>query len=245
MSAELVIDSHKPVLVVSGPVSVGRASSAEPPRPRGRPQLVQSDQVLAAARKLLSERSAATFSIRRLADELSVAPATLYARFGTKNELLAQAYVQRLEELRAEFSALPAPEQQSLGDLLHLLSAPLHDLRLDFALRFEIEGSPAHGVRSTTWRTLRREYLRLVHQVYTMISQAAQQEGWHLQGGSLAERLLWSLLSSGTSDRNAQVYGHKNVSYFRFMAQAITASLGTPAAGVTPPAGARRPPAGG
>lgn len=214
-------------MVVSAVMLDGKSRPQKAQRQRGRPPLVQSDQVLVAARKILSERSAATFSIRRLAADLSVAPATLYARFGTKNELLAQAYLHRIRELRGEFSSVPGLETRSLDELLMFLSAPLYDLRLDFAVRFEIEGGPAHGVRSSTWRTLRRQYLLLVHQVHAVISRAAEREGHRLQGGSLAERLLWSLLSSGTSDRNAQVYGHRNDSYFRFLARAIVAALDT------------------
>lgn len=198
-------------------------------RPRGRPQLVGSDQVLMAARRMLSQRSAATFSIRRLADELSVAPATLFLRFGTKNELLAQAYLQHVQEMRIQFRQMPDPDRQTLEDLIQLLSGPLSDLRLDFAVRFEIEGGPVHGVRSSTWRSLRDEYLKLVRQVHSMIRAAARREGHDLIGGSLAERLVWSLLSAGTSDRNAQVYGHKNSTYFRFLARAIIASLQPPA----------------
>lgn len=179
-----------------------------------------------AARKLLTEHSAASFTIRRLAASLSVTPGAIYARFGTKNELLAQAYLQRLRELNDQFRTHPAPESGSLEDLLQTLSGPLTDLRTDFALRFEMEGGPAHGVRSTTWDQLRREYLRLVHRVYGLIRAAAESPGHRLIGGTLAERLVWSLLSSGTTERNAAVYGHRNQTYFRFLARSLVSALG-------------------
>lgn len=195
-------------------------------RGRGRPPLVGSDEVLMAARKMLSERSAATFSVRRLAEALSVTPGAIYARFGTKNELLAQAYLQRLKELNDRFRSRSGEDDASVEDLLRLLSGPLSDLRADFSLRFEMEGGPVHGVRSATWDGLRREYLTLVHRVYGQIRRAAARDGHSLATGTLAERLVWSLLSSGTSERNAEVFGHRNSSYFRFMARCLVDALG-------------------
>lgn len=206
-------------------MTTGTKRSETGRKARGRPQLVHSDQVLIVARKMLSERNAASFSVRRLADLLDLAPATLYGRFGTKNELLAQAYLQRLKELRLQFRSHPEASERSLEQLLRLMSEPLSDLRLDFAVRFEIEGGPVHGVRSATWRQLRTAYLGLVHEVHRIVRDAALRQGHDLVGGSVAERLLWSLLSSGTSDRNAQVFGHKNASYFRFMARTIVLAL--------------------
>lgn len=195
---------------------------------RGRPQAVTSEEVLDAARKMLSEKSAASFSIRRLADSLSVTPGVLHARFGTKNELLARVYLSRLQELHQQF--LRRPEGGgTLEELLRDLSLPLSDLREDFALRFEVEGGPAQGVSSTTWKELREAYLKLVHRVYLLIGRAAAAEGHALIGGSLAERLAWSLLSSGTSERNARVYGHRNAAYFRFLARSVVAALGADA----------------
>lgn len=197
-------------------------------RGRGRPQAVASDVALTTARRMLVEQSAASFSIRRLADALSVTPGVLYARFGTRNELLAQAYLQGLRELNVQLRTVGSAEAESLEDLLRDLSVPLSRLRTDFAVRFEVEGGPAHGVRSSTWRELRQEYLKLIRRVYALIRRAAAAQGHHLMGGSLAERLVWSLLSSGTSDRNAAVYGHRNSAYFRFLAQSMVAALSSP-----------------
>ncbi len=185
---------------------------------------MSSDSVLEAARKLLSEETAATFSLRKLAAVLGVSPGVLHARFGTKNELLAHVYLQRLRELGRSFRAgdLDALE---LEDLLRALSVPLSDLRTEFAVRFEIEGAPAQGVRSSTWQSLRDEYLVVIRRVYGLVQGAAARQGTTLIGGRLAERLIWSLLSGGTSDRNARVFGHRNSSYFRFLARSILTAL--------------------
>ena len=188
---------------------------------------MSTEAVLTATRRYLSEHSAASLNIRGLADGLNVAPATIYARFGTKNELLAQAYLQHLRELDIELQEAKALEHESLEQLLCDLSEPMSGLRRDFAVQFEIEGGPARGVRSATWIDLREAYRAVVRRVYGLIRDAAARQGHHLAGGTLAERLVWSLLSSGSRDRNAPVWGHRNDSYFRFLAKTIVVALDT------------------
>lgn len=194
-------------------------------RGRGRPPLVEPDDVVLAARKMLSGQSAASFSVRRLAVALSVTPGTIYARFGTKNELLAQAYLHRIAELAGELGSGTDLADLPLEELLGRLGPRLSGLRADFAVRFELEGGPAQGVRSETWRKLRRSYLQLVSRVYRLIRAASAREGHDLVGGTLAERFVWSVLSSGISERNARVFGHGNATYYRFLANSIVAAL--------------------
>lgn len=183
--------------------------------------------MITTARRVLSEGTAADFSIRRLAEMLEVAPATLFARFGTKQEVLALAYLHELLEAEEKFQAIEG--DLTFDEILHIVAPTLSALRTDFALRFEIEGGPMPGVRSETWDALGEAHRTLVRTVWLLLRDASARDGLSLMGGSLAERLVWSLLSSGTDERNAVVYGHQNSSYFRFLAKAIKTALGAPA----------------
>jgi hypothetical protein len=140
-----------------------------------------------------------------------------------RQELLAQAYIERLVELDAELRARLS--RGGLATVLGKLSGPLTQLRTDFAVRFEFEGAPARGVRPETWQAMRIAFRQLIATVYALVAAAARRDGVELVSGTFAERIVWSALATGASERNADVFGHSNASYFRFLAGALSAAL--------------------
>jgi AcrR family transcriptional regulator len=64
--------------------TVGATGASGP----GRPRRYSNDEILEVAERLLSAEGVAAISIRRIADELSCAPMTLYNGFGSKRDML-------------------------------------------------------------------------------------------------------------------------------------------------------------
>ena len=71
---------------------------------------MSNEAILDATRAMLNEVVFADFSVRELAKALGVVPGTIYARFGTKDELLVQLYIQtldRVSDLLDDFAVTP------------------------------------------------------------------------------------------------------------------------------------------
>ena len=75
---------------------------AKPPTPR---QLEQQKRVLLHTRKLLAEEGYEGLQMRVLAERASVAPMTLYNRFGNKDDLILAALQELLAELAVRVNA--------------------------------------------------------------------------------------------------------------------------------------------
>ena len=72
--------------------------------------------LLAAAGKVLAEEGASALTVRRIATEAGCSTMGLYSRFGGKDGVVDQLYVQGFDQLCDSMSALPKTGD-ALGDL--------------------------------------------------------------------------------------------------------------------------------
>lgn len=100
------------------------ATEQETPRPRGRPRREAArDEIVGATLALLADRGFQATTMDAIAERAGVGKTTIYRRWGSKEELLADA----LGELRTE----PAPMEAT--DLRAVLLAYLHDQERELA----------------------------------------------------------------------------------------------------------------
>ena len=76
----------------------------------------QGKAILEAASKLLSEEGAGALTVRRIATEAGCSTMGLYSRFGGKDGVIDELYVQGFDQLCDSMSALPKTGD-ALGDL--------------------------------------------------------------------------------------------------------------------------------
>lgn len=186
---------------------------------------IANDEVLAAARELLRTVSVVDFSVRELAKAMGLVPGTIYARFGTKDELLGQLYLGRMDDFLAHLDQLQPSKVASMAALVDAVGSQVGKLRHEFELHFMRDTEPAPAVQEATWEEMQSRFRSLSKALYGRIREAAANEGVTLVKGSLAQRYVWTVLASVPITQSAVAHGHRNQSYARFVAAALLASL--------------------
>ena len=203
---------------------------------------------------MLAEVPFHDFSVRELAKGLGVVPGTIYARFGTKDELLVQLYIQTMDRVSDLLDDVVVTPEVTVVDAIRAIAPTVGKLQRDFGTYFDAYPQGRESVQEGTWGRLQSSFQRMSRKLHATINAAAANEGVTLAGGTLSERLLWTLVTSVSRQRTATAYGHRNVNYERFVAQALLTALRTdPPSGTaadsgtadTAAAGDTGPPAGG
>jgi AcrR family transcriptional regulator len=176
---------------------------------------------------MLSEVPFHDFSVRELAKSLDVVPGTIYARFGTKDELLVQLYIQTLDRVSDLLDAFVVTPEVVVVDVVRAIAPTVGKLHRDFGTYFDAYPRGRESVQDATWGRLQSRFQRLSRKLHATVSAAAANEGVTLVGGTLAERLVWTLVTSVSRQRTATAYGHRNASYERFVAQSLLTALRT------------------
>lgn len=193
-------------------------------RPRGRSVTISNSEILRATETMLTEVAFTDFSVRELAKVLGVVPGTIYARFGTKDDLLAHVYVQRIEAVTARIDELAGDPDLTLAEIVSAMWPHLGDLQRGFGMHFD-EHVDDNVVQTETWRQMRQRFRRMSRRLYELVQDAARREGVVLPGGTLRERLLWTMLASINRTLTASTLGHRNESYERLVASTLVAAL--------------------
>jgi AcrR family transcriptional regulator len=178
---------------------------------------------------MLTEVPFQDFSVRELAKSLGVVPGTIYARFGTKDELLVQLYIQTMDGVADFVDAFDVTPEVTVVEAVRAIAPTVGKLQRDFGTYFDAYPQGRESVQPATWGRLQSRFQRLSRKLHATISAAAANEGVTLTGGTLAERLLWTMVTSVSRQRTATAYGHRNVNYERFVAQALLTALRTDA----------------
>jgi len=128
------------------------ARTAKPPR-RKRPVLAQHRHtLLEEARNLIEERGLKGFGIRALSARSGIGHRTIYMLYGSKEELIAAALQEYMEETRAKF--VQSEQFETIGGMLKILEtgaevrrAIRNYMRAIDTLYFSLPDSPRfHGV---------------------------------------------------------------------------------------------------
>ncbi len=202
-----------------------RRVTVEAPK-AGRPQSVSTEEMLAEARRQVSEVGVSEFSVRELAKALGLVPGTIHARFGNKQELLALLYLQRISQAQELLTNLPPAALADVSSLLEVTTPDLSLLRREFVLHFEGSGRTRPRLHSATWDALKVSFRGLSDRLYERFREAAANEGVSVIGGTQAKRLLWTLSSMMVSERSALAFDHSDANYRRFVARSLLAALG-------------------
>jgi AcrR family transcriptional regulator len=200
-------------------------SQSDAPR-AGRPQLVSSDEILAQARRMVSAVGVDDFSVRELAKSLGLVPGTIHARFGNRDELLAQLYIQRLHSCRL---IIEAARPADVLDYLEVLSQHLPALRREFILHFERDRVTGPNLSVETWSALKAAFTQLSSVVYQRFSEAAAAESVAVLSGPAAQRLVWTVASALDWVRYEDAFSYREDEYRRFVAHTLLTSLAQPA----------------
>jgi AcrR family transcriptional regulator len=104
-----------PSVLLANPASVDPGTAARAARTERR-----SEQLLAAAARLMARDGSEAVSMQAVATEAGVSVGLIYSYFGGKNDLLLAVIVDVLERFAA---AVPAALQAASGDPVHRLSA--------------------------------------------------------------------------------------------------------------------------
>lgn len=185
---------------------------------------IDNDEIIEAARVMLLTVDVADFSVRELAKSLRVVPGTIYARFGTKDELLAQMYRLRIDAMIAEVDAIDVTKIVSMRDLVDHLALDVWTMRHEFETRLTRD-VPPQAVQTETWRQVLARFAVLSNRVYAHAQRVAANEGVVLVGGAAARRFFWSALSSVAIPQSDRAYRQRNATYRRFVANALLAAL--------------------
>jgi AcrR family transcriptional regulator len=166
------------------------------------------------------------FSVRELAKSLGLVPGTIHARFGNRDELLAQLYIQRLDSCRLVIEdARPA----DVLDYLEILSQHLPALRREFILHFERDRVTGPNLSAKTWSELKVVFTQLSNTVYQGFREAAAAESVAVLNGPAAQRLLWTVASALDWVRYEDAFSYREDEYRRFVARTLLTSLAQPA----------------
>ncbi len=217
------MDDQKPPRAAAGDRRL-RWVAVEAPR-AGRPQTVSTEEMLAEARRQVSEVGVSDFSVRELAKALSLVPGTIHARFGNKQELLAVLYLQRISQAQEMLASLPEKALADVSALLEATSPDLSLLRREFVLHFEGNGKARPRLHTATWDALKVSFRGLSDRLYDRFRDAAANEGIAVVGGTQAKRFLWTLASTMDSQRSAVAFDHADANYRRFVARSLLSAL--------------------
>jgi AcrR family transcriptional regulator len=186
---------------------------------------VTNEAILAATQAMLVDVPFVDFSVRELAKVLGVVPGTIYARFGTKDELLVQLYIQKIDGVSDFLDELEVTAAVTVLDAVRAIAPVVGKLQRDFGTHFDAYPQGRGSVQDTTWDTLQSRFQRMSRKLHATVSAAAVNEGVAVSSGTLAERLMWTLVTSVSRQRTATAYGHRNANYERFVAQALLTAL--------------------
>lgn len=190
----------------------------------------ETGDVLAAARAMIATIPVGEFSVRELAKSMGVVPGTIYARFGSKDELLAQVFLERIDQLLGELGAGELEPVDTLEEFVAVFSPRISRIRLEFELHFMHEAAGAPAVTPETWKELRARFAVLSRALYTQFAKLASAEGVTLAQSSMARRLMWNVLASITIPQSDVAYRHSNLAYRRFVTTALLNALAAPGA---------------
>jgi AcrR family transcriptional regulator len=196
---------------------------------RGR--TIDNDEVIEAARVMLLSVNVGEFSVRELAKSMGLVPGTIYARFGTKDELLAQLYLARLEAMMRRVDAIDPQQITTMDGLVAELAPEVGKLRHEFEIHFMRDAAPKPAVRDETWGVLQERFRVLSRKLYAQVRRVAANEGVTVVTGSVARRYVWAALASVPIGQSDVAYRHRNSSYRRFVSRSLLAALAAPADG--------------
>jgi AcrR family transcriptional regulator len=181
------------------------------------------EDIVEAARPMLREGLADTFSVRELARALGVVPGTIYARFGTRDELLARVYIEWMREVIEQLDALDVTAT-GMAEAVQRL-APLVGGLDD---RFQQQPLPRENIYPETWRQMTFLFRKQARVLYAKLQESAGAEGLTLISGSLAEHTAWSMIAAAQRERTAHAFGHTQERFTRFVAETLAATLAVP-----------------
>lgn len=184
--------------------------------------------ILDAARALIEGEGYVSLSMRALAADAGVSPATLYSYFATKEELFATLYGEAIRNYTADFESIVADQPG-----IHVLLERLAELYVELYRRY--------GRHYGTWSMVRRDpdaKFTISHEVLLelrsasvahnraqmpAIVAAAARDGRQLRDAEVAPSVLWAFLTGiadhVTSERgDLDPYGQE-----RFLAGAVDA----------------------
>ncbi len=198
-----------------------------------RPRSTTSAHIIDQARRLVEQVGVAEFSVRELAKSLGLAPGTIHARFGNKDELLARLYLERVQASCRLLDDLDPSSCVDVASYLESVATHLPALRRDFVLYFERSRPSGPHLSVKTWERLETEFRLLSGKVYQRFREAARAESVRVTAGSDAERLLWTVASTLDSARADVAFSHSEAGYRQFAARALLAGLRRPRRGPT------------
>ena len=130
----------------------------------------QGTAILEAASKLLSEEGAGALTVRRIATEAGCSTMGLYSRFGGKDGVVDQLYVQGFDQLCDAMSTLPKTGD-ALGDL-RLCARSYRETALAHATHYMVMfggAVPGFEPTPTSKKVAHNAFDRLVSQVQRCI----------------------------------------------------------------------------
>ena len=191
----------------------------------GRPRSVPSEVILSEARRQVDAVGVNEFSVRELAKAVGLVPGTILARFGNRDELLAELYLQRIVHVERLLDDPGGEATKDVASFLRVLSPPLSQLRYEFVMHIERDGIARPHLTPETWERLRTSFARLSVRLHACFRQAAEAEGVKVVGGSQARRLVWTVASTIDSGRTALAFSHADASYRRFAGRVLLDAL--------------------
>jgi AcrR family transcriptional regulator len=183
-------------------------------------RITPPEDIVEAARVMLRNGPADAFSVRELARTMELVPGTIYARFGTRDELLARVYIEWLREVIVDLEAFDV-DSIGMADAVEQLAPLVGDLDG----RFQHKPLPRENLNPDTWRELTFLFREQAHVLYRKLQAAAKGQGISLTNGSLAEHLAWTMIAAAQRSRTAEAFGHTQQQFARFVAGALATTL--------------------
>ena len=103
--------------------------------------------------------------------ELGVVPGTIYARFGTKDELLVQLYIQTLDGVSDLLDGFEVTPAVTVADAVRAIDPSVGRLQRDFGTYFDAYPPGRESVREATWARLQSRFQRMSRKLHATISQ--------------------------------------------------------------------------
>lgn len=170
-------------------------------RDRRRRQL--RDDVLKAAQHLIAERGYAAMSMDDLAAEAGISKPTLYMHFSSKESVVGEVAVNRMQWLVDEIAAVP-PELSPLGKLLHILRKLVLTHIAEQAL--PLQAWSPELFRVVCEHPEARVQMRKLHQGISGLAQAAIESG-EIDGALSPDAVVLAFHSLGAAIKLTHVEG--------------------------------------